>query len=46
MGNILFKVNVTREFPPTPSPLVANIEMLKRAITDENFSDPTREQNP
>ena len=34
MGNILFRENVTREFPHLPHLSFQNIEMLNRAITD------------
>ena len=38
MGNIPFRVNVTREFPHLPHLSFQNIEMLNRAITDKEAS--------
>ena len=38
MGNILFRVNVTREFPHLPHLSFQNIEMLNRVITDKEAS--------
>ena len=38
MGNILFRVSVTREFPHLPHLSFQNIEMLNRAITDKEAS--------
>ena len=50
MGTILFRVNVTREFPPLPSPLISKHWNAQKSYywwrgLNENFSDTTRKQN-